>query len=246
MMPQSTPMSSTMPQGTSMPSQPNQPMVSIAAQQPMVAMPPQPYIQTYVPQTPQHSQPVDFSLQGYQGQSVISPIAIHPSSSTPINITPTSSAAVGSADTTHSLTPAQQRPPILNPKSLAPITEDSEEDLQNNPLVNQQKPTRSDSVERGSAFSQCPGNLQKVQSAEVHSAAQQAPSTQTASDTIELQKKTNVSAAEVSASAPTAQTATSSLSRSRPLVRIKRISGGRTKLLGLRRDFRRESTQSAI
>ena len=117
--------------------------------------------------------------------------------------------------------------------------------MQNNPLVNQLEPTRSGSVERGSAFNQCPGTLQNVQSAEVHSAAQQAPGTQTASDTIEIQKKTNVSAAEVSTSAPTAQITTSSLSRSRPLVRIKRTSGGRTKLLGLKKDYLRESTQSA-
>ena len=55
-----------------------------------------------------------------------------------------------------------------------------------------------------------------------------------------------VRAAEAPTSAPTAQVASSSQSRSRPLVRIKRISGGRTKLLGLRRELLSESTQSEI
>ena len=53
------------------------------------------------------------------------------------------------------------------------------------------------------------------------------------------------SASEVIASATTAEILVTSSSRSRPLIRIKRTSRGRTKLLGLTKDFLRESTQSA-
>ena len=114
--------------------------------------------------------------------------------------------------------------------------------MANNPLVRPPEP-RPSSMEGVSAFEQCQNAIKLKK----RSAAQQAAIPQTADPVVTaIGGEEMVRAAEAPTSAPTAQVASSSQSRSRPLVRIKRVSGGRTKLLGLRRELLSESTQSEI
>ena len=121
---------------------------------------------------------------------------------------------------------------------MAPIAEDSEEDFSNNLLVRPSEPIKSSSVERGSAFDQVPENEPGAQVdkevSELNSAAHQVAELRTAhSEVMATVNEANASAAEATASVLTAEMLATSSSRSRLLFRVKRTTGGRTKLLGL-------------